>query len=380
MPSSPTLNPSYLPGSYEERNDEAHHLFNQGELDQAAVICRRITERISRLPERRRGDGSLLHTVLMEASILLAEIHAKQADWSALDDLCTRAQAAHPVYAQRWAIEPFMLRIRYGQPQAGMRGLQALADSEPDSFYLWRTLAQAAVDAADLDLALDASDHAQRVMTGEEDVEDIVSYHIVRFRLLKWRGQWYEAAREWRSACLLDDEMEELRDEVVRMFLTAGLYDEALDYVDDEVLGAMAANYYRGWVAHRRGDQVRARHLWRKIVESDADEEDNPPVRAIAYCYLRQTDAALATMMDYIGAGGAVDVPEAMTLALAWAMHGDVDAARSNLQMAAKRAASAAGPGPLLPALDWIDFEQLVADDAIKAQLRPFFEPPITNP
>jgi tetratricopeptide (TPR) repeat protein len=380
MPSSPSLNPNYLPGSYEERNDQAHHLFNQGELDQAAAICRRIIERISHLPERRRADGSALHTVLMEASILLAEIHAKQADWPALDDLCMRAQVRHPVYAQRWAIEPFMLRIRYGQPQAGIRGLQALADGEPDSFYLWRTLAQAAVDAADLDLALDASDHAQRVMTGEEDVDDIAPYHIVRFRLFKWRGQWYEAAREWRSACLLDNEMEELRDEVVRMFLAAGLYDDALNYVDDEVLGAMVANYYRGWVAHRRGDQVRARHLWRKIVESDPDEEDNPPVRAIAYCYLRQSDAALAAMMDYIGNGGAVDVPESMTLALAWAMHGDVDAARSNLQMAAKRAATEAGSGPLLPALDWIDFEQLVVDDAIKAELRPFFEPPKASP
>jgi hypothetical protein len=43
-------------------------------------------------------------------------------------------------------------------------------------------------------------------------------------------------------------------------------------------------------------------------------------------------------------------------------------------------AATAADPEPLLPALDWIDFEQLVVDDTIKAQLRPFFEPPITNP
>lgn len=377
MPSSPSLNPDYLPGSYFERHDEARHLFKRGEQDQAAAICQRIIQRISRLPERRRADGSSLHAALMEASILLAEIHAQQGDWAALDELCTRAQAAHPVYAQRWAIEPSMLRIRYGQGQAGMRGLQALADAEPDSFFLWRVLAQAALGVEDIDLALEASDHAQRVMTGEEDVEDIVSCHIVRFRLLKWRGQWYEAAREWRSACLLDDEMEELRDEVVRMFLAAGLYDDALDYVDDEVLGAMVANYYRGWVAHRRGDQVRARHLWRKIVESDPDEEDNPPVRAIAYCYLRQSDAALATMMDYIGNGGAVDIPEAMTLALAWAMHGDVDAARSNLQMAAKRVATAAGPGSLLPALDWIDFEQLVVDDAIKAELRPFFEPAI---
>jgi tetratricopeptide (TPR) repeat protein len=377
MPSTPSLSPDYLPGSYDERNDEARYLFKQGELDQAAAICQRIIERISRLPERRRSHGSPLHDALMQAAILLAEIHARQADWPALDDLCTRAQAAHPVYAHRWAVEPFMLRIQYGQPQAGIRGLQALAESQPDSFYMWRMLAQAALDVDDLDLAMTASDHAEQIAEHDENIEDqdLVAHQVIRFRLFQQRGQWHEAAREWNSACLLDDEMEAVREVVVRMFLQAGLYDDALDYVDDEVLGAALGDYYRGWVANRRGDLVRARYLWRKIVESDPDEDDNPAVRAIAYCYLRQPDAALAVLLEALGGGSAVSVADALALALAWAMHGDVDAARANLRLAVKRSATARKPNPLLAALDWFEFEHLVQDQAIKAELRPFFEP-----
>jgi tetratricopeptide (TPR) repeat protein len=273
-----------------------------------------------------------------------------------------------------------MLRIQYGQPQAGIRGLQALAESQPDSFYLWRMLAQAALDVNDIELAIAASDHAQLVMTGGEDKGDLVSYHIVRFRLLQRRGEWHQAAREWNSARLWDDELEDLREMVVRMFLSAGLYDDALDYVGDELFGATVGSYYRGWVANRRGDQVRARYLWRKIVESDPDEFDNPAVRAIAYCYLRQPDAALAVLLETIGSQGALNTTQALALALAWAMHGDVEAARINLKLAAKHSTTSSRPAPLLPALDWIEFEELVQDDAVKAELRPYFEPQQQTP
>lgn len=376
MPSSPTLDPTYLPGSYADRNAEARRHFNLGDLDQAAAICQRVIERISRLPERRRPDNSALHNALMEASILLAEIHAKQSDWPAVDDLCTLGQAHHPVYAHRWAIEPFVLRIKYGQPQAGIAGMQAAAEAHPDSFFFWRLLAQMALDVDDLDLAQAASDRAIGLAEMDEDAEDMASYHIVRFKLFRERSAWHEAAQEWMMACAWDDEMDELREAVVRMFLEAKLYDDALDYVENEALTPILANYYRAWIAQQRGDQVRARHLWRTIVERDADDEDNPLVRALAHCWLRQPDAALALLLEELASGGLLTMAEALALALAWAMHGDAAAARANVKLAAARQPSSTQPNKLLPALDWIDFEQLVEDEAIKAELRPHFAAP----
>jgi len=376
MPSSHQLSPDSLPGSYADRNDEARRLFNLGELDQAAAICRRIVERISRLPERRRPDDSPLHGALLTASILLAEIHAKQGDWPAVDDLCTRTQTLLPVHAQRWAIEPFILRIRNGQHQDGISGLQALAEANPASFLFWRLLAQMALELDDLDLALKASDHADQIEEPDDDVadEDQASHHIVRFRLFRKRGDWHEAAREWKSACLWDDGMEDLREAVVRMFLGAGLDADALLYLDDQALTPAAANYYRAWIAHQRGDRMRARHLWRQIVETVPNDDDfgRPVVRAMAYCWLQQPDAALATMLE-LASGGPLTTAEALALALAWAMHGDADAARANVKLAATRGA-ASKPDARLPALDWVDFEQLVQDEAIKAALRPYFE------
>jgi len=376
MPSSPTLSPDNLPGSYQDRLEEAHHLYGRGEMDQATAICQRIIARISRLPERRRPDNSALHNALMAASILLAEIHAKQGDWPAVDDLCTRGQAHHPVYAHRWAIEPFVLRIKYGQHQQGITGTQALAEANPDSFFFWRMLAQIALDVDDLDLVLAASDRAIRLAQPDEDPDDMASYHIVRFKLFRQRGECHAAAQEWIMACAWDDEMDELREAVVRMFLDAGLYDDALDYLDDESLTTALADYYRAWIAHQRGDQVRARHLWRKIIETDPkdDDLDNPVVRALAYCWLRQQDAALALLLEELASGGLLSMAEALALALAWAMHGDAAAAHGNVKLAAGRQPSSAQSSKLMLALDWIEFEQLVEDEAVKAELRPYFE------
>ena len=50
---------------------------------------------------------------------------------------------------------------------------------------------------------------------------------------------------------------------------------------------------------------------------------------------------------------------------------------RANLKLAAQRKALRDEPERLLSALDWIDFEQLVDDQAVKAELKPYFEKPL---
>jgi tetratricopeptide (TPR) repeat protein len=347
-------------------------------MDQAAAICQRIIDRISRLPERRRPHDSSLHQSLLAALILLAKIHAKQDDWPAVDDLCMRARTLLPVYAHRWAVEPFVLRIQYGRSQEGIDGLQALAESNHDSFYFWDMLAQKAWETGNNDLALTASDRAAQLATPNEDPGDMASHHIVRFELFNERGEWQQAVHEWDMACVWDTEMKNLREVVVRMFLEAGLYDEALEHVKDEWLTDIMADYYRAWIAQQRGDMVRARHLWRKVAESDPDDYkmDSPTLRAFSHCWLRQPDAALAVLLEQVAGSGVMHAAQALALALAWAIHGDVEAAAANIKLAVKRSVTPLKPAPLLSALDWIDFEQLVQDEAIKGVLRSYFEAP----
>ncbi len=378
MTPSPTLDSFQLSGSYAERVDEAHRLLRRGELEPAAVICRRIIDRISRLPERRRLAGSDLYAALWGASIVLAEVYAQQGDWPALDAHCLWAQSTHTEYGERWAIEPHVLRIQYGQPQEGIDGLQALAESNPNNFNFWRMLAQKAWETGNHDLGLMASDHAAPLALPDEAADHMAAYHLVRFELFKARGEWQRAVHEWNLACGWDQKVEEMREMVVRMFLEAGLYDDALQVLEGQGLPAIVGDYYRAWIAQQRGDIVRARHLWRQLVEDTRrdDELDSPALRANAHCWLGQPDTALAILLESITGQRAIQTGDMLMLGLAWAMHGDGAAAEANIKLAVARSASPPKFDALLPALDWIDFEHLVTDEAIKAALRPYFEPP----
>lgn len=375
MKPSSTLDRNALPGSYEARAQEAALLAQQGELEQAAALCQRLIERLSRIPERRRTSDSSLYLVQIEVFILLAKIYSQQGNWTAVDELCAQGQALHPEYADRWLVEPHTLRLQHGQAAEGVRGLQALAEARPDSFYLWSILAQTALEAQDLEAAQKASDHAETLIGQADDEEEIGSFYVNRFLICQYLGQWYDAERAWLTGCVFDSALEEMREMVIRMYLSAGLYDDALRLVDDETLGAAGADFYRAWIATQRGDRVRARHLWRQVIEAEpSDGFDNTGLQALAHCWLHQEDAALGILLEKVSAIGILTTATALTLALAWAMHGDGQAALANVRLAAAQSAHMLADNPLLPALDWIDFEQLVEDEAIKAELRPYFE------
>ncbi len=236
MTSTPSLEPQALPGSYEARAQEAALLIQQGELDQAAAICQRIVERIGRIPERRRIHDTPLYFARMEAFILLAKIYGQQGNWTAVDELCAQGQALHPEYADRWLVEPHMRRVQHGQAAEGVRGLQALAEARPDSFYLWSTLAQTALDAQDLEAAQKASDHAETLIGQADDEEEIGSFYTNRFLICQYLGQWHDAERAWLTGCVFDRALAEMREVVMRMYLSAGLYDDALRLVNSSAM------------------------------------------------------------------------------------------------------------------------------------------------
>jgi hypothetical protein len=154
--------------------------------------------------------------------------------------------------------------------------------------------------------------------------------------------------------------------------------DDALSYIDDDVLSRPLANYFRAWIANQRGDQVRARYLWRTVAEGDLAEleTDITTLQAMSHCWLRQPETALSLLLQGTWRDHKVRYLDAIALALAWAMNGDKEAALANLKLASKRDASKARPNQLLGYFHWLDFEQLVEDEAIKAELRPSFRMP----
>ena len=277
----PATRPSQLrlpdiPGSYYDRIMEARWYDERGELAEAAAIYQRVVDRIANLPERRRPAGSELNLYLSAAAASLVRVRANQGDLEASQRLCEQLELWDAEDADLWRLLVHALRIDQGLVDEGLAGLQQLADSDPNNFDHWYTLANEAIDARRFDLAEQALARAAVLapdVKPDFDQENaLAEVYFTWFDFYRQQRRWQEAGREWDKALALDPAVEESQEEVLRMFLEAELWDDAERYLGGALAGPVG-DYYQAFIAYRRGDKVRARHLWRKLVEADQEEE-----------------------------------------------------------------------------------------------------------
>ena len=361
-----------ISGSYYDRIMEARGYEASGELAAAVAIYERLVARLSNLPERRRSAGSDLNYFLVAAASELATTKARQGDFETAQQLCEQLQVWDAEDMDYWRQRLYTLLIDQGQVEEGLAGLKQLADSEPDKFEHWHVLAAAAMGERQFDLAEQALDRAAFLAPLAKDEDASSQVHLTRFHVYRLQHRWKEAGNEWDKAVELDADIRETQEGVLRMFLGAELWDDANRYVD-EALPKPVEEYYQGYLAYRRGDKVRARFLWRKVVEADhATDQTVLNAQAMAWCHLGEPRNALSLLLREVSASRDLPARTALILALAWAMDGNLEAAKADMGMAIRGLSDTVGTKFSL--LDWYDFEQLVQDEAIKAELRPYFE------
>jgi tetratricopeptide (TPR) repeat protein len=362
---------SAIPGSYYDRIQEARWHQDRAEWEAADAIYQRLVDRLARLPERRRPAGSEMQAYLIAAGTGLAVTRATLGDFAAAEQLCKNLQAWDAENADAWSRFIFKLQLGLGHVEEGLAGLQRLAEAQPGDFEAWMTLAGEAIAAQRSDLAEQAIERlATLTLAGMDDLSR-AGVHLTRYDLLRMQSRWQEAGAEWDKALALAPEVAEMQEAVLRMFLAAELWDDAQRYLGG-ALGGPVTNYYEGYLAYRRGDKVRARALWRRVVQADERAGDSSiGPQAMAWCYLGEPREAITLLLHEVSTDRAVKGRVAMILALAWAMDGNLDAARANLGIAARIMGEP--PDDKLARFDWFDFDQLVQDEAVKAALRPYF-------
>ncbi|MFZ2489342.1 MAG: hypothetical protein WAZ19_14615 [Anaerolineae bacterium] len=367
-PSSASMN---IPGSYNAIFNEADQFYRTGDLEQAAAICERMIGRITRLPERRRLQGTLAGDALQAASILLAEIHAQRGEWAALDALCEQAQGySNADGRNRWLAEPGRLRIEYGEAAEGRAQLKALGTTMPDNFHAWNLLARQYMDEAQFELAENALDQLELAAKTPEQQRIV---HYARFFSARATDNWQRILQTWR-ALLPDDkdgEIEELRELVIRLLIKHGALDQALELVETSDFDLGEITYFRGWLAWLRHDQIRARYLWRQLIENEDD--DDLTHKGLAYCWLKQPAQALTLMLENSSPSSGLDIHDMLVVALAQLLEDDLEAARTILDTVKLRLSSIGRP-PIIPGINWLEFDQLIQDETIKAEIRPYFK------
>jgi hypothetical protein len=364
-----------IPGSYYDRIMDARELMDLERWDEAALIYDRILERLLRLPERRRRSGTVQHSFLVTAAADLQYARAQQGDYEGVIALSRQLQDWDPDEAAYWRRQIALQRIDIkGEVDEGLQDMLALAEAEPGDLDHWLDLGRQALDHQRLELAEDALARAENLALEINDGDGMLTAKLAFVDLRRAQGRWSEALAAWRAVLTLDERVDLSRELMVRMCLAAGLWDDAQALLDDESLGVPIANFYRAYLAGRRGDRVRAQYLWRQVAEADLEEHPEALLaQALAFCWLGQPGKALSLVLQEVRAFSELPGRWPLVLALAWAMEGDLEAARFNLALAQRRLAAGGQRGELSQ-LDWYDFDVLIEDEPIKDALMPYFQ------
>ena len=360
-----------IPGSYDERLAEARRLRNHGAYDEALAILERISARLLRLPERRRAPGSELWVNLIAATALSADIKATTGHVAEAESLWTQLEEWDRQRWTSWRRVRLIRQIERGEVDEGIRQLHELAEENPDDIHNWLAAAEAAMEAGRYDSTEAWLQRARPLYAAVEDDELAASYVLLRYRLNSQLGRWREALDDWYGAMELSEELEQFAEMTVRELLAAEQYDLALELLTDEVFLPPVVQYYQAWIARHRGDQVRARHLWRQLIETEQDAYEAlnlVQLKALSLCWLGRPAEAVAMILQEVELTGELQSIDALALALGWGMMGKATEARANLSSAVGRA-----DVQPLSALEWYDFDTLIRDEALKTELRKYF-------
>ncbi|MCB0250821.1 MAG: hypothetical protein KDI07_19760 [Anaerolineae bacterium] len=360
-----------IPGSYDERLAEARRLRNHGAYDEALAILERISARLLRLPERRRAPGSELWVNLIAATALMADIKATTGHVAEAESLWAQLEEWDRQRWTSWRRLRLIRQIERGEVDEGIRQLHELAEENPDDIHNWLAAAEAAMEAGRYDSTEAWLQRARPLYAAVEDDELAASYVLLRYRLNSQLGRWREALDDWYGAMELSEELEQFAEMTVRELLAAEQYDLALELLTDEVFLPPVVQYYQAWIARHRGDQVRARHLWRQLIETEQDAYEAlnlVQLKALSLCWLGRPAEAVAMILQEVELTGELQSIDALALALGWGMMGKATEARANLSSAVGRA-----DVQPLSALEWYDFDTLIRDEALKTELRKYF-------
>lgn len=359
----------YIPGSYENLLAQARQARASGQAEQAVELYSRIVDRLSEVLPQISPPNEQLQGYLVTAADELQLVLDWQGDHVRASALCRRLAELDLDGRSLWLRRAATERIYAGEVEEGLAELRRLVEEEPDEFWYPLELAARLLDLERLDEAEAYLAEAER-RAQEDEERGLVCW--TRSRLLQARGQYLEAAHAWEAACKHDPFFRQGAETIYRMFLEAGDYDNAMLYLNLEE-NPLLAGYYHGLLAHLQGDNARAEKAWRRVIRYQLDDlEAGWEAWAMAQLRLGEKQAALKLLTELLRRGQNTEQCY-LTTALAWAVSGNPDAAKANLDVALRIHRQTFGPRALLPAEQWREFAEMLTDEALKQELRGYF-------
>lgn len=362
----------FVSDSYEDLYDQGQQYLRQQKFDDARQVFERIVQRLGK-----RGDTIFQRRPSLRYLYIVSVIHLAQlAHWQdRLDEALAHYQSLldrFPEEEPAWLVDMALVKIDKGDVEEGLDELRAQTMVNPGEVRNWLLLG---AESMSLGEYADAERYLLNALErAEPNSEDRSDVYEMLFELYKVAQRYEDAAEVWTT--LLDAMGAGTRwfYPLCQMYLEAGDLEKAHFWLKKEK-HPFWQGLYRGLLARAEGNPAAAEAAWKKVAAGNPlDRRGEESAWA---------EAALRTGQEpgqVIGVLNAVlyESPDfsrvATLLSIAEARLGHVDHATDALDLAVKGGRTRRPRRRTLPADLWALVDELVADEAAKAELKGYFD------
>jgi len=359
----------WVSDSYEDLYMHAEVGFRQGDYEYALDKFQRLSKRLAKLkPEvfDRRPELQGLRTLCLAREARIYHI------WGEFDralELYQQLTEMSPAKAALWRRYAALVRIDMGEPEAGLDELRAQAAADPADFQLWLAIG---LECEALGRLEEAEENLQRAARSALEPDEQTEAYLALFGFYRAQGRVDEALSAWDQGWAVHGHDPGYVFPLYQMMWEVGNLEQARKYLRQEQ-NPLRKGFYQGLLAVGEGKPNEAIKHWKRVAKMNPLEFDEG-YEAWAEAALRvdyppeKIIAVLEDLEEDLSPRGF------LMQAIAEARIGHTDHAEAVLQIVRNIQLSSRPRREKLPASHWALFDELVADDEIKRQLRHYFE------
>ncbi len=360
----------WVSDSYEYIYALAESSLARGDIETAQANYHRLSERLSKLKpvvlERRPELRNLLVLSLGKQ----AEIHHIQGEFEQALEIYEQVIDIAPETKDRWQRDMALVHIDLGEAEEGLDMLRAQAIAHSGESELWLAIG---VEAEALGRLDEAEENLQRASRTASTPDDKSQAYLALFDFYREQGQIEEALAAWDQAWEGDGHDSGYVFPLYQMMWEAGDLERSREYLKQEK-NPLRKGFHQGLLAASEGDSDEATKQWKRVAKMNPLEYDEGH-DAWAEAALRvdhSPEEVIGSLSAVLEAGDFT--PRGLLLqAIAEARIGHTEHAQEVLEIARNIGLRSRPRAEKLPAVHWALFDELVADEEIKSQLRHFF-------
>lgn len=353
-----------LRDSYDAIMTRAQNAMGRGEWAAALAEYRRIVDHLSKLGPAALGKHEELKRLFEEGLDGLLFLLNLTGQYGEAIDVLERLPAIMPENEATWKREAARFRVRQGDVERGATELQALAAARPDDPLLEIGLGEVEIERGDRQQAMAHFARAADIAS-EPELQAIAQRLLLDGHMLL--QQWDQAEQAWERAVALDQTVERLLPWMYQVFLSKGLTDRARSYIRREK-NPYRRGLYAGLADYLDGDVDGAHRHWRKVLKqriSPGDEGLDSWIEA--GLRLGEPETVLQQVSPVLDTGK-TSTRAAVLIGMALAMVGDTERADRILGVVREQLGL-----DRLPRADWLLFDTLTEDEAVKEAIKHHF-------